>query len=207
MKLVGINPEISQVLGRLSHLPRSAWRRIFVFIIAAVAAAVSMAIAPNTQGTMGAALAILMAAIAASDASRYIIPDELTAASAALALLHAALSSDGSIMMAITAAMARGVITACVFWSIKIVYRRLRGREGLGLGDVKLAGVAGAWLDWRTIPIAVEIAALSGLAVYVIWQYALGRPLASTGKLPFGAYFAPAIWFGWLLEIVMRGAV
>ncbi len=48
------------------------------------------------------------------------------------------------------------------------LYRRLRGREGIGLGDVKLAGVAGAWLDWQSIPIAVEIAALAALAVCLV---------------------------------------
>jgi hypothetical protein len=43
------------------------------------------------------------------------------------------------------------------------------------LGDVKLAGVMGAWLGWVTIPIAVEIAALSAIAVYFFRHYARGR--------------------------------
>jgi hypothetical protein len=30
-------------------------------------------------------------------------------------------------------------------------YQRLRGREGIGLGDAKLAGAAGVWLDWPSI--------------------------------------------------------
>lgn len=156
---------------------------------------------------MGAALAFLMAAIASIDASHYIIPDELTAVSLALGLLHAAFQGDDSIMTAVALAVARSAITAGVFWSIKIAYRRLRGREGLGLGDIKLAGAAGAWLGWNTIPIAIEIAALSGLGFYVIRQYLLGRPLESANRLPFGACLAPTIWVGWLFEIIMRGTV
>ena len=34
------------------------------------------------------------------------------------------------------------------FFALRYGYARLRGRQGLGLGDVKLAFVAGAWLDW-----------------------------------------------------------
>ena len=56
---------------------------------------------------------------------------------------------------------------ALLFLGLRAVYRRLRGRDGIGLGDVKLAGVAGAWLGWVTIPIAIEIAALAAIAVYL----------------------------------------
>jgi leader peptidase (prepilin peptidase) / N-methyltransferase len=83
---------------------------------------------------------------------------------------------------------------------LRVGYRGLRRREGLGLGDVKLAVVAGAWLGWLTIPIAVELAALTGLATYLVRRYWLGRALQMTSRLPFGLFFAPAIWLGWLLE-------
>jgi len=64
------------------------------------------------------------------------------------------------------------------------------------LGDVKLAGVAGAWLDWLTIPIAVEIAAVAALAAYVM----RGRSVDPMTRLPFGLFFAPGIWLGWLID-------
>jgi leader peptidase (prepilin peptidase) / N-methyltransferase len=37
-------------------------------------------------------------------------------------------------------------ILFCVF---RAVYRTLRGLDGMRFGDVKLAAVAGVWLDWR----------------------------------------------------------
>ena len=46
-------------------------------------------------------------------------------------------------------------------------YRRWRGRDGLGLGDVKLAAVAGSWLGLATVFAVVELAALSALGAYV----------------------------------------
>ena len=48
---------------------------------------------------------------------------------------------------------------------IASVYRRVRGREGLGLGDAKLLAAAGAWLGWQALPSVVLIAAASGLAL------------------------------------------
>ena len=49
---------------------------------------------------------------------------------------------------AVGIALLRGAVLALLFLGLRALYRRLRGRDGIGLGDVKLAGVAGAWLDW-----------------------------------------------------------
>jgi leader peptidase (prepilin peptidase)/N-methyltransferase len=98
------------------------------------------------------------------------------------------------------AAALRGGVLALLFLGLRVAYRELRGREGIGLGDVKLAVVAGAWLGWLIIPIAVELAAVAGLATYLVQRYWLGRSLQLHSRLPFGLFFAPAIWLGWLLE-------
>ena len=65
---------------------------------------------------------------------------------------------------ALADAALRGAVLAFAFLSLLILYRRLRGRDGIGLGDVKLAGVAGVWLDWWVLPGVIEIAALAALA-------------------------------------------
>ncbi len=94
----------------------------------------------------------------------------------------------------------RCVSFALALLAIRYVYKWMRGRDGIGLGDVKLAGVAGAWLDWAIMPIAVEIAACTALLVYLLRQFAAGQPLRATSRLPFGLFFAPAIWLCWALE-------
>jgi len=81
----------------------------------------------------------------------------------------------------------------------------MRGRPGLGLGDVKLAGVAGAWLDWLVIPIAIELAAFSALTAYLLQHIVLARSISPTKRLPFGTFFAPAIWVSWLFEARLFG--
>ena len=93
-----------------------------------------------------------------------------------------------------------------MFLILRWLYLRLRGREGIGLGDVKLAAVAGAWLGWIAMPVAIEIAALSAIAVYATRHFILGRPVQATTRLPFGLFFAPAIWLGWVLQATVLQA-
>jgi leader peptidase (prepilin peptidase)/N-methyltransferase len=94
----------------------------------------------------------------------------------------------------------RALAAAAVFFAFRWIYQRLRGREGIGLGDVKLAGVAGLWLSWSGFSIAIEIAALSALGVFAARQRMKARAFRPTVKIPFGAFLAPAIWLCWLLE-------
>ena len=84
------------------------------------------------------------------------------------------------------------------FFAFRAGYRALRGIDGLGLGDVKLAAVAGVWLDWISLPLVVNIAALSAIAVLLLGRFR-GNGLDSRARLPFGTFFAPAIWICWLL--------
>jgi leader peptidase (prepilin peptidase)/N-methyltransferase len=100
-------------------------------------------------------------------------------------------------------AFARGAVLALLFYALRALYRRLRGRQGIGLGDVKLAAVAGTWLDWLTLPIAIEIAALAALGVIGIRYYASGRRRDAALKFPFGLFLAPSIWACWLLEATL----
>jgi leader peptidase (prepilin peptidase) / N-methyltransferase len=167
---------------------------------AALAAATSLVATPNPQGLFGAGLALLMVAIAAVDWRRYIIPDELNIAAFVLALAAAGFQSDGGMVIGIAHSVARAILLSLAFLGLRQAYRWLRKRDGIGLGDVKLAAVAGAWLSWPTIPIVVEIAALAALSAYTAYRYLSGRSIQTTHRLPFGLFFAPSIWIGWLLD-------
>lgn len=84
-----------------------------------------------------------------------------------------------------------------VLYGIALAYRRARGREGLGLGDAKLAAAAGAWLGWQALPSVVLIAC----AVAFVW---IGVALLFRGRevlsreLAFGAPLCFAFWLVWL---------
>jgi leader peptidase (prepilin peptidase)/N-methyltransferase len=184
----------------------SAMRAAYVLpaaVASSVAIVASIVLVPDSRGAWGAGLAMLMVAIAAVDARRFIIPDELTAAALALGLAYAAVEDAGVWAQALAWAVLRGAIPALAFLGVRAAYRRWRGREGIGLGDVKLAGVAGVWLDWPTIPIAIEIAALAALGAYMIRHLYLRRNVRPTARLPFGLFLAPAIWITWMLDATL----
>src|SRR4029077_804203 len=207
--LVSVRMMLSPPL--LARWSTSVWRiasamRAVHFVLAGVALSAGIAsivLVPDSRGAWGAGLAVLMVAIAAVDGRRFIIPDELTAAALVLGLASAAVEDAGIWAQALAWAVLRGAVPASAFLGVRAGYRRWRGREGIGLGDVKLAAVAGVWLDWPNIPIAVEIAALAALAVYLIRHLYLRRNVRPTTRLPFGLFLAPAIWITWMLDATL----
>jgi leader peptidase (prepilin peptidase)/N-methyltransferase len=210
----------SLVLSQMSglsgmRLPDSPKARSFPFplmlvgtilVVGALAVTVSLAAAHGAAGWLGAGLALVMLAIAVVDRQHFLIPNSLNAAGLALGLVHSVVLEQEDMAAALAGAVLRAAVLALAFFALRVIYARLRGRQGIGLGDVKLAAVAGSWLGWSIMPIAVEIAALSALSDYAVRRYALGRPLRSISRLPFGLYFAPAIWIGWLLQTTILQA-
>jgi leader peptidase (prepilin peptidase) / N-methyltransferase len=141
-----------------------------------------------------------MIAIAVIDARSFIIPDPLVLAALALGCLDAWMIQSGtSAPLDLLVAVVRGLGVTAAFWTLRAAYVHLRGWQGIGLGDVKLAAVAGIWLDFFAIVLAIEIAALAALTI-VLTRALRGRRVTGRTAMPFGLFFAPAIWFCWLLE-------
>lgn len=163
------------------------------------AVAGSLYAAPGAAGLAGAALALIMLAVAVIDLRLLIIPDELSALAAALGLADIAFEQWEDMPAAALDALTRCAVSAALFFAFRFAYRRARAREGIGLGDVKLAGVAGIWLDWASLPVAIEIAALTALGFVAVRGVRSRRAPDPFAKLPFGAFLAPAIWLCWLL--------
>ncbi|MCG5234878.1 prepilin peptidase [Xanthobacter oligotrophicus] len=166
--------------------------------VVAAAMAASLAVEPSIGGLLAAALVPVLAAIAIIDGRHFIIPDSLNALGALLGLAAAATAPEP--LNGLLAAVLGGAGLALVFLTIRLGYRALRGRDGLGLGDVKLAAVAGIWLGVTAMAVAVEIAALTGLLAYGVSRLAAGSAVRVRDRLPFGLFFAPAIWIGWLFD-------
>lgn len=93
----------------------------------------------------------------------------------------------------IGAALGYGAL-AGVAW----LYRVLRGRDGLGLGDAKLLAAGGAWLSWQALPGVVLSAALLALAAALTLHLVRRVKLSAATPVPFGPALAAAIWLAWL---------
>ncbi|MBN2124077.1 MAG: prepilin peptidase [Deltaproteobacteria bacterium] len=51
------------------------------------------------------------------------------------------------------------------FYLIGAGFRRLRGKEGMGGGDIKLLAMIGAWMGWKALPFIVLISSLTGTLI------------------------------------------
>jgi len=173
---------------------------LVIVLIGTLAVGLSFAASPDLRGAFGAALALLMLAIAVSDIRHFIVPDALSATAFILGLIFAGMFDDAPLIEAVLTCLVRAAAAALPLLALMLLYEWWRGRPGLGLGDVKLAAVAGAWLDWFTIVGVIEVAALAALMAYGVWRYVLRRPIVATTPLPFGLFLAPAIWGGWLAQ-------
>lgn len=138
-------------------------------------------------------LGLMLATLAAIDARHMWLPDILT-----LPLLLAGLGMSLILPAADPFAHVLGAIVGYVlFAGIAAFYRRLRGREGLGLGDAKLFAAGGAWLGWQALPFVLLASSLAALLLVLI-QRLEGHVLRADDALPFGPFLAFGIWLVWL---------
>jgi len=96
------------------------------------------------------------------------------------------------------------VLAFGIFAVLTFAYRRLRGREGLGLGDAKLAGALGAFVAWQGMSGAVFLGAMAALATVLV-RALLRRPLARAEPIAFGPFLALGAWIVWLYGPLMPG--
>ncbi|MBI1352955.1 MAG: prepilin peptidase [Acidobacteria bacterium] len=148
----------------------------------------------------------MILALIFTDFEHYILPDELTwgglAIGLALSLVVAVPPSLSSLFWLITestpsprlGSLAESALGAAVFggllWAMREAYYRIRGVDGLGLGDVKMAAMMGSF--WGVGPTLLILllgslgGSLIGTAIIVLggkkWSH----------ELPFGSYLGAA---------------
>jgi leader peptidase (prepilin peptidase)/N-methyltransferase len=175
------------------------------FIVATASAAVfALYSFPGVAGVFGCVLAMLMGLVAFIDRQHLIIPDWLNVTAGTIGLSQCLFFElDRGMVEGLELSLLRGGALALAFFTVRWLYHVFRGREGLGLGDVKLAFVAGVWLDWWALPVSVEIAALSALAKYICGSF-FGQSDPSA-RMPFGLFFGPSIWIAWIIQASVAG--
>jgi leader peptidase (prepilin peptidase) / N-methyltransferase len=77
------------------------------------------------------------------------------------------------------------------------IYRRYRGREGLGGGDATLFGAIGAWVGWQGLGTVLLYAGIAGMLILLI-QAQRGQRVHLATRLPFGSHLCLGAWLVWL---------
>jgi leader peptidase (prepilin peptidase)/N-methyltransferase len=142
-----------------------------------------------------AVLAALLLIAAAIDIRTMRIPNALNAAIAAAGLLATWLLQRDIVAALLGLGLGYGFIVLA-----NLIYRTVRGRDGVGMGDAKLLGGAGAWVGWAGLPFVVLIASAAGI-VYVAGLRLVGKPVTGTHALPFGPFLCAAIMIVWVVQV------
>lgn len=83
--------------------------------------------------------------------------------------------------------------------AVGMAFKWLRGKEGMGMGDVKLLAMIGAWMGWSPLPLIVLLSSLTGTLIGGGALLFAGRKLSE--RIPFG----PFIVLGTLICFFFEG--
>ncbi len=158
-----------------------------LFVLALAAAG------PGMEAIVLALLALGLVILTAVDLEHQIIPDEVSLWLAALGLVYQALPPDR--MNALLAGSAGALLGFSIAWLLRMAFQRLKGREALGMGDVKFFAVAGLWTGVGGLADFMMISGLAGILFAIGWRLRGGDAV-----FPFGPALAVGLFCVMLLK-------
>ncbi len=79
-----------------------------------------------------------------------------------------------------------GIFGYSIIWLIIFFYKKVRNKEGMGLGDAKLMAVVGFWFGWVSIPFTIFISSV--VALVLVIPSLLKKTKDMSAQIPFGPY-------------------
>ena len=116
------------------------------------------------------------------DLDHRILPNVITVPGIAVGFVFASLSEPGW-RSSLIGIVAGGGIPLAIAW----LYERIRGHEGLGMGDVKMLAMIGAFLGWQQMLLTLVLGSFLGSIIGVAFIMA-GK--GARYALPFGTFLA-----------------
>ena len=89
-----------------------------------------------------------------------------------------------------------GVAGYLIIWFIIFVYKKIKNKEGMGLGDAKLLSALGFWFGWISIPFILIFSSLTALGFSLPSLIKKSKNLST--EIPFG----PHLVVGCVLYVV-----
>jgi len=175
------------------------------YLMVELATAAAFALCVGALGLSIAALkysiySAIMIALVASDLEERILPDEFTlggtlvgvAFSPFVPLEHyfAAMFIPftwGERWQSVGESVFAAIVGSGSIWLVGWLYQKLRHREGLGFGDVKMIAMIGAFVGLRLSLMTLILASIAGSVLGLAYIKLTGKD-ASTYELPFGSF-------------------
>ena len=121
------------------------------------------------------------------DLKHYIIPNELTFPLMVIGFIK---SFDPNLNQTIFPnyinSLLGGIFGYSIIWLIIFFYKKVRNKEGMGLGDAKLMAVVGFWFGWISIPFTIFISSV--VALILVIPSLLKKTKDMSAQIPFGPY-------------------
>lgn len=176
-----------------------------VELATAIAFAASVAMFGVTPSALKYVLfSAIMITLIASDFEERILPDEFTIGGALAGLIIAwfvPMRGEFALLMvpytwgphwvSLVEALIGGTVSSGSIWLAGWLYEKLRHREGLGFGDVKMIFMIGVFLGLPGALLTLIAASLVGTAGGLAYIY-FAKKDASTYELPFGSFLGVA---------------
>lgn len=180
-----------------------SWRYPLVELLTgALFSAATLWMGPTAAALKLCLFAAILIALFFSDLETLILPDEFTKGGFAAGLLIAWFvkvpgliglffpNLDTRLTSVLDAALA-GLGSAFVLWSVGALYARIRNRDGLGFGDVKMVAMIGVFLGLQGVLLTLMAGSTLGAVIGILY-IVITRKDAATYELPFGTFLAAA---------------
>lgn len=119
------------------------------------------------------------------DLDHRIIPDVLSLPGVAVGLGISLLPGFPGLLDSLVGVLAG----AGSLFLVLFAYEKVMGEEGMGMGDVKLLAMIGAFLGWQALPVTILVSSLTGSLVGIVYARVRGEPVRKF-PVPFGPFLA-----------------
>jgi leader peptidase (prepilin peptidase)/N-methyltransferase len=123
-----------------------------------------------------------------------IIPDRFSLGNWVVALAASFLWGQPDLLDAILG----GLIGFGAFYLLAWGYKKIKGIDGLGFGDVKMMGWLGAWVGALAVPFVILIASVTGLIAGVLVMLRSKEGMQTA--IPFGPFLALGAYIAWVFS-------
>jgi leader peptidase (prepilin peptidase)/N-methyltransferase len=206
--------------GRCRHCGQSIPLRypIVEILTAAAFACAIWFLGVTAAGLKFCVFGAILVTLVFSDLEERILPDEFTLGGTAAGLVFAAfvplrwsilqlllpLSAQNPRVISVGDSLFSAAFCSGVLWAVGALYQKIRHREGLGLGDVKMVAMIGAFLGIEGALLTIIAASLLGAIVGLFYILFTGKDV-STYELPFGTFLGvAALAVGFWSEVILN---
>ena len=195
--------------GRCRHCAaRISWRYPVVELLTgALFFLVVLALGPGLAALKVCVFCALTIGLLFSDLEQRILPDEFTLGGAVLGVLLAAVvpmewgysgfligSRLGARWLSVVESLLGALSVSGLLWMVGSLFEKIRHKEGLGFGDVKMIAMVGSFLGLAGAFQTIILGSIVGTVIGLVF-IKLKRHDSSTYELPFGTFLGAAALF------------